>query len=181
MKPLFTIVFVVSLLLVACKTEDNHTAQYVRVLFSNGKVFGEGNQLYSTVKKDTIKIGIWKIYYPNGQLRDETELDNEGEVIRYNSYSDVGVLIATGSRKDNLWFDSEFFDSGTLKREKITHTNYYEDKKEDTVYIKEYYSSGRLMEESRYLNDELDGIRKMWDMSGNIVLDCTYNRGQIQK
>ncbi len=181
MKSTISIFVLISIVLFSCN-QDNPKPRNVRVLFSNGIVYCEGNHVYSSDKGDTIRIGIWKFYYPDGQLESEREYDKDGKGIRYNGYSEKGVLLDSYALKDNLEIYSEFYDSGILKRETIVQTNSIdEDNTEQIEYVKEFYSNGHPMEEYQRIDGELEGAVKKWDLSGNLVLETNYRKGLIQQ
>jgi antitoxin component YwqK of YwqJK toxin-antitoxin module len=182
MKLIYKVAIVISFFIVSCNKEEDSKQQYqyIRTLFSNGKVLREGNTLYSKTKKDSINIGVWKHYFPDGKLRKELEYDNDGIGIRHNIYSDVGVLIESGIKKDNLWFYHYYYDSGILKEETVVSTITQQEDESETRYSKKYYSSGKPWQELRYVDDELDGKQKTWDLSGKLVLEENYSMGKIQ-
>lgn len=46
------------------------------------------------------------------------------------------------------------------------------------TYIK-YDASGKIMEESVYLDDVLHGVRKLYDTTGQVVIEEHYNHGNF--
>jgi len=172
--------FAIAGILSACHS-DKPQIQQVKIYYSNGSLFCEGAHFYSDDKKDTIRVGVWKFYFPSKQLESEQEYDEKGELNRLNEYSDRGVLLASSSKKDNLWIQSQFYESGKLKSETVTQTDEGEYQTLQTANVKEYYSSGRLFSESHYIDGLLDGTMTRWDSSGNIVLKVNYRRGLVQK
>jgi antitoxin component YwqK of YwqJK toxin-antitoxin module len=108
------------------------------------------------------------------------EYDEQGELVNYNNYSDSGTLIYTFTKKDNLSLVTEFFDNGKLKSETVTETTMEDDAEVETSHIKDYYQNGGLRQESSTIDGELDGLKKVWDEKGNLVLQVKYRRGLIQ-
>ena len=180
MNKLKTLIILMTLFFISCQRESPGP-KIVLIHYSNGNLFCEGSHIYSSQKKDSIRVGIWKFYFPNGQLEGEEEYDETGTLIRSNLYSPSGVLIASGSIKEGLMFTSDFYDSGMLKRETVTRIESDEDKSNGPVHYKDYYPNGHLMEELQTIDGEYDGPMKRWDENGNLVLEVNFHKGLVQK
>ena len=159
-------------ILISCKSETTKP-QSITILFTNGKLFCQGNHIYSQNKKDTVRIGPWNFYYPDGQLEIFAEYDEDGEILSYNHYSVNGVLILSYSKKDELQMYSKFYESGNIKSETVIQsTNVDEDKTEKKSFTKEYYPNGKIMRESQQIDGLNEGVVKIWDMDEKLGSIC---------
>ncbi|PKL89428.1 MAG: hypothetical protein CVV23_05270 [Ignavibacteriae bacterium HGW-Ignavibacteriae-2] len=169
------------LILISCKSEDPKP-QIIRISFSNGKIFCQGKHIYSSDKKDTVRTGSWNFYYPNGQKEISSEYNEDGEIIRYKSYSFEGILIESYTKKDELESYSTYYDSGSIKIESIIQTKSIgEDETEEKAFVKEYYPNNKIYQEYQQIDGIRDGITKIWDAEGNLVLSVKYVNGIIHK
>jgi antitoxin component YwqK of YwqJK toxin-antitoxin module len=112
-------------------------------------------------------------------LQSQQEYDEQGELISYNFYSDSGVLALSGSTKEKQSFETEFYDNGKLKTETVSETSKEADSEVEVSNIREYYQDGHLWRESRKEDGVLDGVMKVWDKKGNLVLRVQYSNGLI--
>jgi antitoxin component YwqK of YwqJK toxin-antitoxin module len=188
MKPIIPILIFISLLLISCNRDNSKELKirHIHVLFPNGNVFCDGNHGLLSGKEDAIRVGVWKFYYPSGQLESEFEYDSSGERVRYNGYSETGVLIHSSTQNEDLEMQSDFFDSGIIESEITKKTDYVKsedsgEEKEETEYIKEYYSNGHIKREYQRVDGAIEGIVKVWDLSGNLAIKINYHNGLIQQ
>jgi len=163
----------------AC-SPDKTQLRHVRVSYSNGSLFCEGYHQVSSKSKDSVRVGLWRFYYPDSTLEWQLEYDEHGELVSRNDYSDSGTLIYSGTTKDNLSLVTEFFDNGKLKSETVTETTKEDEAEVETSHIKDYYQTGGVRQESTTIDGELEGVKKAWDRKGNLVLQVNYRRGLIQ-
>ncbi len=133
-----TLLIVLPLLLIFPTCSPNKTQlRLVRVCYSDGALFCEGYHQVSSKGKDSVRVGLWRFYYPDSTLEWQMEYDEQGELVNYNNYTDSGTLIYTFTKKDNISFVTEFFDNGKLKSETVTETTKEDDAEVETSHIKE--------------------------------------------
>ncbi len=157
MKQILLIAFPLLLIFPTCSPNKTEL-RLVRVRYSNGALFCEGSHQVSSKTKDSVRVGLWRFYYPDSTLNSQQEYDEDGELISYNFYSDSGVLTLSGSTKEKQSLETEFFDNGKLKSETVSETSKNGDSEIEVSNIKEYYQDGNLWRESRKEDGVLDGV-----------------------
>jgi len=93
--------------------------------------------------------GIYKIYYPNGNVRMEIE-SRRGKPDGQGKFYD---------KTGNLLYEATFRD-GVIDGK-----------------ILNYYENGKLHNEMSYENGILDGVQKTYDEDGNITAEITFAKG----
>ncbi|MDO9260840.1 MAG: hypothetical protein Q7U08_02725 [Flavobacteriaceae bacterium] len=168
------------------KIENERETQKIVVKYNNGNIYCEGTYLVDKeVKTPLYFIGIWKYYYPNGNLSSVSELDDTGEWISHKSYRLNGILKSASITKDNISYSSFFNEDGKLQSETITRVETEinsegEDEQKTTFKTnKLYYDNNQLKREWYEVDDEYNGLDKMWDEKGNLILSVEYKNGFI--
>ncbi len=160
--------------LLSCNSSTGGHEERYLLEYENGKKFCEGVYLVYD-DGDKTKVGQWKYYFPNGDLKSLVEYDEEN-FLGYKYYNEGGVLTESFSKKERLELFSEFYDNGNLKNEIVITID--EDGIETEIQ-KEYYSNGQLMT----LKEFEDGIQikkeKVWNKFGTLVLELDYQDGEI--
>ena len=114
----------------------------------------------------------------------QIEHDKNGDVLNGKKYTEDGILIYSAVISENTILETEYFDDGAIKSETIQTTEEeYEDGEEyETIFeeIKEYYKSGELKEQRTYIDGQLENVVKIWDKSGDVILEVNYKDGLIE-
>ena len=139
-----------------------------KVFYENGQLKEEFN--YKEGKKD----GLRKAYYENGKLRLKTnykndKLDGLFELFYENGQLRVEFNYKEG-KKDGL--RNEYHENGQLKEE----FNYKEGKKDGLR--KAYYENGKLRLKTNYKNDKLDGILMQYTSLGILFWKENFKDGK---
>lgn len=146
--------------------------------------------------------GIWKDFYPNGQLRYEGQFKNDkctgefryydeqghlkatntfdksGEKALNKTYGPNGKLLATGNylnqQKDGEW---RYFDKETGRLRLV------EDNKAGKVdgWSRLYHpDNGNLAEETQFVNGIPEGLCRKFSDMGVLLMECHYHNGQLE-
>lgn len=179
-----------SLVLIGCSsrewlekanTEGRITARYqvdkksglrmgiYRSFYEDGQVFEE-----SMYVNDTIE-GVRKLYHPNGKLMIEEHYTNGLFEGPYRSWYPDGTLESEGQYEGNamsgVW--KLFYRSGQLHQELTFRDNL------ENGPFKTWHTNGQLMEEGTYIDgDNLHGTFKIYDKSGTHIRTMQYDRGR---
>lgn len=126
--------------------EGTITASYV---FNKGNMVGEG-----IIDEEGIKDGMWKEYYPEGQLRSVGKYDKGKKVGDWKYYYENGKVEEEGrynksGKADGAWH--WYYEDGTLRREES-----YLAGLEDGEYL-EYSDSAQLIVKGNYIEGLEDG------------------------
>lgn len=94
--------------------------------------------------------GIYKIYYPNGNVKMEVRSKNGKPEGKGNFYDEDGNIIFTGNFKNGL-MDGK---------------------------ILNFYPNGSIREENYYVDGVKDGIYKTYDEDGEVSVEVKFEKGQ---
>ena len=97
--------------------------------------------------------GIWKLYYPNGNIERQTETLSDGYTEILKSYDE----------NKNLIFEGYMYNGRK-------HGKY-----------KRYYDTGELKEEGEYRYGLLENEGKTYDKNGNLKYITTYSKDKVTK
>ena len=89
----------VAILLIQCNKEKKVSFEQVVLNFNNGNLFCEGTHIISASGRKN-RTGIWKFYYPNGQLENIMEFDKRGNLMNLKKYNESGTLNYTEVNSD---------------------------------------------------------------------------------
>lgn len=147
-------------------------------------MFCDGINVISTkTGLPTNRIGMWKFYFPNGELEHLQEYDKDGKLINQKTYSLNGTLIYSETVTDNITNANFYYDNGKIKTESIskivTESNGDDDSETTHETLKEYLPNGLLYSQSNYKDGNLEGLKNIWDTTGNLVLSIEYKNGLI--
>lgn len=155
------------------KTDSKGRRQGIwRGFYPNGQLRYEGQ-----FKNDKCK-GTFKYYDEQGNLKATNEFDKSGEKALNKTYAPNGRVIATGyyqnQKKKGEW---KYFDeaSGQLRL--------VEDNKEGKVHgwSKLYNpNNGVLAEETQYVEGQPEGQCRKYSNTGTLLMECQYHKGQLE-
>ena len=145
--------------------------------FIDGKRDGEHKQWYDNgqlqFSQNVINgksNGVVKSWYENGQLKSESNYKNGKIDGLYKSYDENGnIKIISIIRKNILISSKSYFDNNQLKSE----INYNSQRKMDGLQ-KFWYNNGQLKSISNYMDGEIVGSHKKWDVNGEIVFEINH-------
>ena len=146
--------------------------------------------------------GVWRDYYPNGQLRYEgrfkndkckgifryydeqgnlkavNEFDKSGDRAFNETYAPNGRVVATGfylnQKKDGEW---KYFDTNSGQLRLV------EDNKAGKVHgWSRLYNpnKGVLAEETQYVEGQPEGQCKKYSDTGVMIMECQYHNGMLE-
>jgi antitoxin component YwqK of YwqJK toxin-antitoxin module len=113
------------------------------------KEYDSYGQLYEGNLKNGKQDGVWKLYYENGQVKQEQNF-KDGEA-------------------DGLWKD--FYENGKLMRE----ANYKNG--EDNGLHRSWLENGKLNSEENYKDDLFDGLQKYYYPNGRLQIEQNWEDG----
>ena len=155
------------------KTDSKGRRQGIwRGFYPNGQLRYEGQ-----FKNDKCK-GTFKYYDEQGNLKATNEFDKSGEKALNKTYAPNGRVIATGyyqnQKKEGEW---KYFDeaSGQLRL--------VEDNKEGKVHgwSKLYNpNNGVLAEETQYVEGQPEGQCRKYSNTGTLLMECQYHKGRLE-
>lgn len=127
----------------------------------------------TTVYRNGLKNGEYRLYYTNGQLRESgTFVDGKLDGV-YEEFWGNGQLSGKAIYSQGVIInDEKYHESGELKKK----TNFKNGLKSGEVKI--YYSNGNVGIEEFYKNDELEGIRRTYTRNGIIESKIQYRGGK---
>lgn len=143
---------------------------YWRKYYDEGKLRYEGNF------KDNNAIGVFKYYYPTGQLKATNTYSENGKKAFSVIFYTTGKKQAEGNfineKKDSVWLfynqDEKLISAESYKLNKKTGPSYA------------YYSTGKVADETNWLNDEKVGAWKTYWDDGQLKSTAKLNKGDIE-
>lgn len=125
---------------------------------------------------DGKKQGVWKTFFPSGQLKQEiTYVDN-----RPNGYVRIyyenGNLSEEGIWKGNKWVGKYKF---YHKNGKVAYDWNYNNTGKRTGEQKYYYENGNKMIEGTWENGKENGTVKEYNEKGELIVEKTFNNGKL--
>lgn len=213
MKPLKLLagglIVIFGLLNAKCTQDKNiksETTEKVNLKFKNGRVCCEGVRKVMTKNSDVTidKIGLWKFYYPNGNIESVheysdngnllnvqfyfptgsieiwKEYNEDGELLNQKTYSIDSTLIYSSVKKDNVYFSTFYYQNGNPETEVIAEINpeTEEDENPNETY-KYYYPNGQPFKHVEYIDGIAEGKSRIWDESGELMIEFKYKNGEI--
>lgn len=137
----------------------------------NGNLKFEGRFINS------IPLGTFTYYYPDGKVKAVSEMFDNGRRSRTKVYHNNTRLMAEGNyldkKKDSTWNYYSDFDAALLS------TEYYEDGElHGTVY--NYFPGGEIAEQIPYKNGIKEGVWKQYFTDGKLKLKATYVNDKLE-
>ncbi|NUM49841.1 MAG: toxin-antitoxin system YwqK family antitoxin [Flavobacteriales bacterium] len=126
--------------------------------------------------KDSRKIGVWKRFFPNGNIQDEIEYSNNRPNGYYKTYFENGQVQEEGIWKNNrnIGTFKRFYENGQVSQE----FNFNESGKRDGNQ-KYYYDNGQLMIEGDWSAGKESGIVKEYYENGEIKAEKNFEGGVL--
>ena len=181
MKARILIILLISFFLSSCFGSDYKKSEpeNFRLNYINGNKYCEGTYLVYTKgeKIRKYKDGIWKFYTLDGNPDKIEEYDFD-DLKSYKEFNEMGKIIVSKIISDKTTTFSRFYENGNIKFESITEFETEEDSETDedgthyyeTEYsyktIKTYHKNGQLKS-----LQNIEGITKIWDNLGNLILE----------
>lgn len=160
--------------------------------------YKNGNPFLTGSVKSGLKVGIWKEYYPTGQIKVNQEFDEYGEMKNYTSfyldgglkrrdevnqnnslsteYDKSGIISYSSTRinegdeyEDNYIDYEKFYENGKLCAESRT------DEENETYSETEYFENGKLKFKYKLDKDDLYTSYKELDSLGKVLIDIKLN------
>ena len=158
------------------------------------KIDSAGNKVYDGQFKDGIPVGLFKHYYPKGNLKATNNYFGNGKQAAAHIYHPNGKLQGAGlyfeQKKDSLWkfyddkealLSEEFYSKGVKNGQwklyypngKLLRTEKWKADKKDGQWMM-YYDNGQPQQEINYVNGLLEGNFNVYNMSGKIIIEGNY-------
>lgn len=137
--------------------EYDTTGKIITVLLYK-KGFLVSREIINRFDKNNLKTGIWKTFYPNGNVEEEIYYRAGMKNGFYKKYNDKGTLISIEKYVNNV------------KEVNVAELKEYEIRKD-------YYQDGKVRIVGSYYNGIPDGVRREYDDKGNIVKGYVFENG----
>jgi len=129
--------------------------------------FEDGQLKTSGQYKNKKRIGEWKSYYKTGELLSVYSYSKGKKNKVYKVFYKDGSLKRETKKIDGVFVNKGFYESGNLFFERLLKNGYY----------KEYYDSDVLKVESNYIDNQLNGIWKLFYPTGELEWQVAYKEG----
>jgi len=159
------------------------------------KYSSEGFKIYEGQFKDGLPVGLFKYYYPKGELKATNNYFGANSIYAAaHIYHTNGKMEATGlyyqQKKDSLWkfyddeenlISEEFYTKGLKNGNwkhyypsgKLLRTEYWKNDSKDGKWTL-YYETGKLQQEIAYLEGKLEGDFKVYDAEASCIIEGKY-------
>ena len=125
---------------------------------------------------DNKKQGVWKTYFPSGQIKQEITFVNN----RPNGYAKIyyedGKVSEEGIWKGNKWVGEYKF---YHKNGQVAYDWNYNKTGKREGEQKYFYENGNKMIEGNWANGKESGTIKEYDENGNLTVEKTFNDGKL--
>lgn len=130
----------------------------------------EGNYL------DNKKIGIWKSYFANGNVKNELTYNNNRPAGYARMYHENGKVAEEGLWENNRWVGGYkyYFENGNLSYE----WNYNKEGKREGVQ-KYYHENGKVMIEGDWKEGKEAGVLKEYYEDGSLKAEKNFKDGSL--
>jgi len=126
--------------------------------------------------KDNHPAGIYRKYYPNGQLKAHMHFDEKGEKAAAILYDEKGNKLGMGfynkQKKDSLW---QYFINDSIVISEVNYKNGLKNGLETTYSI---YSYPNILEETTWINDVQEGTWRRYFTDGKPQFFIDYKNGK---
>ena len=149
---------------------------FISALFVNSSFCAQNALAYKLHDKDTINVldkdslkqGIWKEFWPNGDLKSEVSYkNNKKQGLEITWFDDLDCVESEAYYKDGLLDGPSIYYSRKCKKEFFeTFKNGLKEGLE-----LEYYPNGRVKAEGKFKKGNLDGYYKIFDKNGNFSFE----------
>ncbi len=142
---------------------------------TNEKGFSSSSVVEEGAYKDDLKTGIWKKYYPTGELRSEITFTNNRPIGDYWLYFKNGVLEEKGNwqRTKNIGEFIRNYENGNPHQKFL----FSDSGKRNGIQLY-YHSNGNLALEVEVINGQETGVMKRYDEDGNLSEERTFEKGK---
>jgi len=149
---------------------QNDSLEIVQYFYDDGVVSSEGQMI------DGVPTGIWKSYYPSGQLktlggRENNLLQDEWYFYRENGELER-IITYSGGKKNG--YEEIYTLEGILKEKYF----FVDDSKEDVSYT--YYADGKVAKEIPYENNKRNGKGLEYGTDGRRITLFTYKDDYVR-
>lgn len=126
------------------------------------------NDTINIVDKDSLKQGVWKEFWPNGDLKSEVSYkNNKKQGLELHWFDEPDCVELEAYYKDGVLDGPSIYYSKKCKKEFFeTYRNGLKDGLE-----LEYYSNGRVKAEGKFKKGNLDGYYKVFDKNGSFSFE----------
>lgn len=126
------------------------------------------NDTINIMDSDSLKQGLWKEFWQNGDLKSEVNfINNKKQGLQITWFDDPDCVESELYYKNGLLDGPSIYYSKKCKKEFFE--NYKNGQKEGLEL--EYYSNGRVKAEGKYKSGNLDGYYKVYDKNGNFSFE----------
>lgn len=173
---------------------------FVLIFFMSGTAIAQ--EKINQFDKQGRRIGVWKKYYDNKNIRYEGQFEEGKEVGVFNYYGELNpkhpILVKTFSEASDIAKVTYFYDDGKLQSEgSMNSTNrigkwLYYNTDGKTIISEENYKNGllngtsityfapeRITEVLTYKNGELHGNVLRYSSEGILLDDLQYEKGRL--
>ena len=140
--------------------KNGYTYKYSYEKFSSPVIISK--ELYVNDKKE----GKSFYYFDDGKLKEEVFYVNGKKQGSGREYDERGNVITL----------TEYHNNYLISRQRINRYDNQGNKQDTWIY---FFPSGKVYREMRYLNDNLNGLYKEFNESGNLILSLKYKDGKI--
>ena len=156
MKPIISVFLLFLVQLCIAQDDGPHITYY-----DNGQIETIGQH------KNGERVGQWKDFYPNGNLREEYSFTNDNKNKETKCYFKNGSLSFELSKIDGLYLQKKYYESGELRFENQLENGYF----------KEYYKNGIIKTSSNYRDWQLHGKWIKYFQNGSVEWEVEYYNG----
>ena len=139
-----------------------------KLFYENGELKEEGVFENGGIRRST------KVYHENGELKEEGILENNERIGQWRFYYYSGELENEMNFNKNKLneFSKSYYENGNIKSEGHFSSGLY------NGLWKEYHENGNLMYEGEYKNGESQGVFKYYYENGQLKEEKTYKDGK---
>lgn len=128
--------------------------------------------------ENDLKTGVWKKYYPSGQLRSEITYSKNKPVGVYSLYYENGVVEEQGNwqRNKNIGSFSRNYKNGNPHQKFV----FSDSGKRNGIQLY-YHSNGQLALEVNVINGQESGVMKRYNENGDLIEEKSFLKGKCQE